>query len=73
MARRWTIWATGRATTCWSSLCPGEIFHVDSIVSEREVMFSVVHQYGRPPMQVMHEGGVFTTRTVDRESRDGGN
>ncbi len=49
---------------------PGEIFHVDSIVSEGEVVFSVVHQYGRPPMQVMHDGGVFTTRTVDRASRD---
>src|ERR1700723_572999 len=46
----------------------GEIFHVDSIVSEGKVVFSVVHQYGRPPMQVMHEGGVFTTRTVDRAS-----
>jgi biotin carboxylase len=49
---------------------PGEIFHVDSIVSERKVVFSAVHQYGRPPMQVMHEGGVFTTRTVDRASSD---
>jgi biotin carboxylase len=49
---------------------PGDIFHVDSIVSESEVVFSAVHQYGRPPMQVMHEGGVFTTRTVDRASRD---
>ena len=49
---------------------PGDIFHVDSIVSEREVVFSAVHRYGRPPMQVMHEGGVFTTRTVDRTSRD---
>jgi biotin carboxylase len=49
---------------------PGDIFHVDSIVSEREVVFSVVHQYGRPPMQVMHEGGVFTTRTVDRNTRE---
>ena len=49
---------------------PGDIFHVDSIVSEGRVVFSVAHQYGRPPMQVMHEGGVFTTRTVDRESRD---
>ena len=49
---------------------PGEIFHVDSIVSDCDVKFSVVHQYGRPPMQVMHEGGVFTTRTVDRGSRD---
>ena len=49
---------------------PGDIFHVDSIVSEGKVVFSVVHQYGRPPMQVMHEGGVFTTRTVDRKSSD---
>jgi biotin carboxylase len=49
---------------------PGDIFHVDSIVSEGKVVFSVAHQYGRPPMQVMHEGGVFTTRTVDRTSSD---
>lgn len=49
---------------------PGDIFHVDSIVSEGRVVFAAVHQYGRPPMQVMHEGGVFTTRTVDRSSRD---
>ena len=49
---------------------PGDIFHVDSIVSEGKVVFSVAHQYGRPPMQVMHEGGVFTTRTVDRASQD---
>ncbi len=47
---------------------PGDIFHVDSIVSESEVVFQAVHQYGRPPMQVMHEGGVFTTHTVDRNS-----
>lgn len=49
---------------------PGDIFHVDSIVSEHKVVFSVVHQYGKPPMQVMHEGGVFTTRTVERTSRE---
>jgi biotin carboxylase len=49
---------------------PGDIFHVDSIISEHKVVFSVVHQYGKPPMQVMHEGGVFTTRTVDRTSRE---
>jgi biotin carboxylase len=49
---------------------PGDIFHVDSIVSEGEVKFQAVHRYGRPPMQVMHDGGVFTTRTVDRESND---
>jgi len=49
---------------------PGEIFHVDSVVSQSKVVFSVAHQYGRPPLQVMHEGGVFTTRTVDRASCD---
>lgn len=49
---------------------PGDIFHVDSIVNDGRVVFAVVHQYGRPPMQVMHDGGVFTTRTVDRASRD---
>jgi biotin carboxylase len=49
---------------------PGDIFHVDSIVSDSKVVFSVAHQYGRPPMQVMHEGGVFTTRTVDRNSEE---
>jgi biotin carboxylase len=49
---------------------PGDIFHVDSIVWDGKVIFSAVHQYGRPPMQVMHEGGVFTTRTVDRASAD---
>jgi biotin carboxylase len=49
---------------------PGGIFHVDSITSERRVVFSEVHRYGKPPMQVMHEGGVFTTRSVDRNSGD---
>jgi biotin carboxylase len=49
---------------------PGEIYHVDSIISEGKVVFSAVHKYGKPPMQVMHEGGVFTTRTVDRASED---
>lgn len=49
---------------------PGNIFHVDSITSEREVLFAEVNRYGKPPFQVMHEGGVFTTRTVDRASAE---
>jgi len=47
---------------------PGDIFHVDSIVSEGRVVFAAVSGYGKPPMQVMHEGGVFTTRVLDRGS-----
>jgi biotin carboxylase len=49
---------------------PGDIFHVDAITSERQVVFSEVNRYGKPPMQVMHEGGVFTTRAVERNSDD---
>ncbi|MGH7455062.1 MAG: ATP-grasp domain-containing protein, partial [bacterium] len=49
---------------------PGDIFHVDAIVSEREVIFAEVHEYGKPPMTVSHEGGIFTTRTVLRGSTD---
>jgi biotin carboxylase len=47
---------------------PGDIFHVDSIVSEGAVVFASVSGYGKPPMQVMHEGGVFTTRILERGS-----
>ena len=44
----------------------GHIFHVDSVVSEREIVFAVASRYGRPPMDVSHEGGVFTTRLLER-------
>jgi biotin carboxylase len=49
---------------------PGDIFHVDSITNDRQVIFTTVSQYGKPPMQVMHEGGVFSTRVIDRASTD---
>lgn len=49
---------------------PGEVFHVDSIISEGKILFSSAQQYGRPPMNVYHEGGVFTSRTLSPESKD---
>jgi biotin carboxylase len=49
---------------------PGDIYHVDAITSERQVVFAAVSRYGKPPMQVMHEGGVFTTRIVNRSGDD---
>jgi biotin carboxylase len=49
---------------------PGEIFHVEGVTWEGEVLFAAPHKYGQPPMQTMHEGGVFTTRGLDRESQD---
>ncbi|MBX7237293.1 MAG: ATP-grasp domain-containing protein [Caldilineales bacterium] len=45
---------------------PGGVYHVDSIISERDVVFSIAHQYARPPMSVMHEGGIFMSRTLPR-------
>lgn len=49
---------------------PGEVYHVDSIVWQGEVLFALAHQYGRPPIHVAHDGGVFITRTMDRHSAD---
>ncbi len=45
---------------------PGNVYHVDSVVSENEVLFSNVSKYGKPPMNVAQGGGVFTTFTVPR-------
>jgi biotin carboxylase len=45
---------------------PGEVYHVDSVVSENEVAFANVSKYGKPPMNVAQCGGVFTTFTVPR-------
>jgi biotin carboxylase len=47
---------------------PGDVFHVDSIVSERKVVFAEAHAYGSPPLDVSHSGGVFTSRTLPRTS-----
>src|SRR5258708_2586439 len=54
-------------------LVPGNVYHVDSVVSEREVVFAEAHAYGAPPLEVSHQGGVFTTRTLRRESADAKN
>jgi len=47
---------------------PGSVFHVDSVVSERQILFAEAHAYGAPPLDVSHGGGVFTTRTLPREA-----
>jgi hypothetical protein len=49
---------------------PGEVYHVDSLVVDREIVFAEAHQYGKPPLNVYHEGGIFTTRTIPRGSED---
>jgi biotin carboxylase len=47
---------------------PGDVYHVDALVSEQSVAFAEAHRYVSPPFQVMHDGGIFASRTLDRTS-----
>jgi biotin carboxylase len=49
---------------------PGAVHHVDSIVTEGEIVFAEVHRNGVPPFEVSHGGGAFSTFTVERGSPD---
>lgn len=49
---------------------PGEVFHVDSIVIDGEVIFVSVQKYGAPPMSIYQGGGVFTSRVIPRDTGD---
>lgn len=45
----------------------GDVYHVDAIVWEKQVIFQAMHQYGQPPYQVAHGGGIFTTQSIPRD------
>ena len=47
---------------------PGAVFHVDSIVWNKKVLFTTTSQYGSPPMTVYQGGGVFATSTLPPHS-----
>jgi len=57
-----------RSSYLLEKFVPGEVYHVDSVVSENQVVFANVSKYGKPPMNVAQGGGVFTTYTVPRGS-----
>jgi biotin carboxylase len=40
---------------------PGHVYHVDGVVSGREVRFASAHRYGRPILDLHTNGGVYTT------------
>ena len=48
----------------------GEVYHVECVSWKGEILFAAPHQYGHPPMQTMHKGGVFTTRSLHPSSDD---
>ena len=49
---------------------PGEVFHVDSLVSSGRVIFAGANRYGRPPMEVAHQGGAYISHTLAQASAD---
>jgi len=46
----------------------GDVYHVDGLVNNGKVLFSMAHKYGQPPLSVYSGGGVFLTRSLDRKS-----
>ncbi len=52
------------------SFKPGDVYHVDSLVYNKEIVFTCCSKYLSPPMQVSHEGGVFRTKTLNRYSEE---
>ncbi len=49
---------------------PGDVFHVDALVVNSNIVFAEAHRYGRPPLEVFHGGGIPNTRTLARASED---
>ncbi|MCE7981106.1 MAG: ATP-grasp domain-containing protein [Caldilinea sp. CFX5] len=40
---------------------PGDVYHVDSIIDQGQVLFAATSKYGAPPLSVYQGGGVFLT------------
>jgi biotin carboxylase len=45
----------------------GDVYHVDSLVFDRRIVFVAASRYGTPPMAVVQQGGIFVTRTLPDE------
>lgn len=48
----------------------GDVYHVDSLVWDGEIVFAAAHRYGLPPMTVYQGGGVFVTSTLPYDSQE---
>ncbi len=49
---------------------PGDIFHCEGVTVHGEVLFAAPFRYASPPIETMHSGGVFSTRTLDAASAE---
>jgi biotin carboxylase len=51
-------------------MIPGDVYHVDSVVSEGEVVLAEVSKYRRPLFDVTNSGGIFATAILPRDDSD---
>jgi hypothetical protein len=57
-----------RASYLIERMIPGDVLHVDAIISERVPVLAEVHQYRRPLLEIWTQGGIFGSTTVERGS-----
>ncbi len=50
----------------------GDVFHVDSVVYDRKVLFSQAHRYGTPTFNVWNHGGVCSSSSLSPDDPDMG-
>jgi len=60
-----------RSNTLLEQFVPGDVYHVDSIIWNGAVVFAVASKYGKPPMEVAHQGGLFITKRLADASDEG--
>jgi biotin carboxylase len=48
----------------------GDVYHIDSIVVDGQLVFAECQRYHKPPFEVYHGGGLFRTSTLPRGSSE---
>lgn len=49
---------------------PGDVFHVDGLFQEGKVIFDNASRYVNPPMEVAHQGGIFRSVSMPKDTAD---
>lgn len=49
---------------------PGDVFHVDALTVDSKVVFASISGYLDTPFEVAHEGGIFRSITLEKDSAD---
>ena len=60
-----------RSNSVLEQFVSGDVYHVDSIIWDGKVVFAIPFKYGRPPMEIAHQGGLFITRRLPDDSLEG--